>query len=132
MRAFHCLIIVIAFAPAVRAQGEKMLINSAGMKLVRIEPGAFTMGAGDAPPTSRAEWLERDHDETPAHGVKISSAFYLGVHEVTNAQYEAFDPKHKARRGQRNGSLHEDDPVVHVSWHDAMAFCEWLSKKEGK
>ena len=52
----------------------------------------------------------RSCNEAPAHPVKISKSFYLGIHEVTNAQYEAFDPKHKALRGKRGVSKAGDEP----------------------
>src|SRR5437764_15425648 len=71
---------------------SKQYTNSVGMKLVRIEPGEFLMGSGAQPPKSRLEWQQRDSDEAPAHKVKISRAFFLGAHEVTNAQCEQFDP----------------------------------------
>jgi formylglycine-generating enzyme required for sulfatase activity len=115
-----------------QSAAEKTYTNSLGMKFTRIDAGTFTMGAGAAPPTSRQEWLERDHDEAPAHPVTIRQPFHLGIHEVTNAQYEAFDPKHKALRGKRGGSRADNDPVTYVTWHEANAFCAWLAKKEGK
>ena len=111
---------------------EKTFTNSLGMQFARIEAGTFVMGQGDAPPRSRAEWNERDHDEAPAHTVKISKAFYLGIHEVTNAQYEAFDPKHKTFRGKRGSSKEDNEPIAYVTWHEAVAFCEWLAKKENR
>lgn len=101
----------------------KRLTNSIGMKMVRIEPGEFLMGTGATPPASREEWLTCDGDEAPAHKVKISREFYLGVHEVTNAQYQQFDPSHKGTA---------DEPVTFVTWLRAVDFCRWLSKKEGK
>jgi len=110
----------------------KEITNSLGMKLVRIEPGAFVMGQGEAAPKSREEWLERDWDEAPAHKVTISKPFFLGAHEVTNAQYEQFDPEHKTLRGKFGGSKADDEPVTHVKWQQAVAFCDWLSRKEGK
>ncbi|HUU93868.1 MAG TPA: SUMF1/EgtB/PvdO family nonheme iron enzyme [Phycisphaerae bacterium] len=97
-------------------------VNSVGMKLVRIEPGSFTMGGGAG----------GDFDERPAHKVTIRRAFLMGATEVTNAQYEQFDPEHKKRRGKLGFSKADDEAVVFVSWHEATAFCEWLSKKEGK
>ncbi|MFO0968371.1 MAG: SUMF1/EgtB/PvdO family nonheme iron enzyme [Gemmataceae bacterium] len=118
----------LAFIAAVDA-ADAGVTNSLGMKLARIEPGAFLMGQGEAPPASRAEWLARDADESPAHRVRISKAFHIGVHEVSNAQYERFDPTHKKRRPPGAG---DDHPVVFVTWDEAAAFCAWLSKKEGK
>jgi formylglycine-generating enzyme len=106
--------------------------NSVGMKLVRIAPGTFTMGAGTEPPKSIDLWSKRDYDESPAHKVRIIQPFYLGATEVTNAQYEQFDPDHKQLRGKDGVSTADDEPVTFVTWHQAVAFCAWLSKKEGK
>lgn len=129
----HFSVALLALLLALPALGEeKTFTNSLGMKFVRIEPGAFTMGQGDAAPSSRAEWRLRDNDESPAHRVKITRGFSLGVHEVTNKQYEQFDPAHKKLRGKLGVSAGDDDPVVWVTWPKAVEFCEWLSKKEGK
>ncbi len=106
--------------------------NSIGMKLVRIEPGEFMMGQGEAPPTTKEGWYERDYDESPAHKVRIMKAFFMGTTEVTNAQYEQFDAKHKELRGKFGSSKADDEPVTHVTWQQAVDFCNWLSKKEGK
>lgn len=132
MRIGIVLTIGCMIATHASAQNAKPITNSIGMKLVRIDAGGFIMGTGDGPPKARAEFNERDYDEAPAHRVKISKPFYLGIHEVTNAEYEQFDPKHKALRGKRGSSKGDDHPVVYVTWHDAVAFCQWLSKKEGK
>ena len=91
------------------------------MKLVQIEPGSFTMGSADG------EW-----DERPMHRVTISRPFRVATTEVTNAQFEKFDPTHRKYRGTRGVSNEDDEAVVYVSWHEAVAFCEWLTKKEGK
>jgi len=76
--------------------------------------------------------MDGDFDEHPVHEVEIRKAFYLGVHEVTNFEYELFDPAHAARRGQAGISNADDEPVVFVNWYDAKAFCRWLSDKEGR
>ena len=110
----------------------KEFTNSLNMKLIRIEAGDFQMGQGDVAPKSRQEWEARDYDESPAHRVKISQPFFMGAHEVTNAQYEQFDPKRKEQRGKHGGSKGDDEPVTNVTWHHAAEFCAWLSKKEGK
>jgi len=107
--------------------------NSIGMKLVRIESGTFNMGFGDIPLSDeliqKGLFAEGDYDEHPTHRVHISKAFYMGVYEVTNKQYELFDPEHGELRLKDAG---DDEAVVNVSWYNAQAFCRWLSDKEGR
>lgn len=101
-------------------------------------------------------------NEHPQHRVRISKAFYFGIYPVTRGQFRAFieDTGYKtvAERGERhvpgvfgfdpsknmysfmkdnswrNPGYEQDDdhPAVAIAWIDATAFCEWLSKKEGK
>lgn len=111
---------------------EKAFTNSIGMKLVRIEPGAFIMGQGDGPPRSKKEWESRDWDESPAHKVRITRPYFLGATEVTNAQFEQFDPGHKKLRGVLGSSRADNEPVTFITWSQARAYCEWLEKKEGR
>jgi formylglycine-generating enzyme required for sulfatase activity len=116
------------------------VINSLGIKLVRIEPGTFTMGQ-DGPPLEdylgqkRFKELYRatdqiDFDEKPAHRVTITRPFLMGLTEVTVAQYRQFDPTFKASDAKSKPA--DDDAASGISWHKAVEFCEWLSKKEGK
>jgi formylglycine-generating enzyme required for sulfatase activity len=99
------------------------------MALALIPPGEFIMGdaAGSA-------------DEYPPTVVKIDKPFYLGVCEVTNAQYAVFNPRHdSAYISQTNKDQNErgwpvnrpSQPVVRVTWHAAQAFCRWLSQETG-
>jgi formylglycine-generating enzyme required for sulfatase activity len=113
----------------VTAVGENAsFVNSLGMKLVRIEPGTFSMGgSADATVAAAGRW-----DEAPRHEVTISQPFFMGATEVTNSQYEQFDPPHKQMRGKLGFSKEDDEAVVFVSWDDAVAFCEWLSDRESK
>ncbi len=99
----------------------RQFVNSLGMKFVRIEPGAFVMGSAEG----------GDFDERPVHRVRISQPFYLAVTEVTNAQYERFDPSHRGVRGKLGFSKADDEAVVFVNWDEATAFCRWLSAREG-
>ncbi|MFC1596821.1 SUMF1/EgtB/PvdO family nonheme iron enzyme, partial [Planctomycetota bacterium] len=96
-------------------------VNSLGMRLVRIEPGTFSMGSPE----------RGDFDERPVHNVTITKPFYLAGTEVTNAQYEQFDPEHRKLRGKLGFSEDDDEAVVFVDYNDAVRFCEWLTKKEG-
>jgi formylglycine-generating enzyme required for sulfatase activity len=95
--------------------------NSIGMRLARIPSGSFVMGSESG-----------DWDEEPLHRVMISRPFYMGAYEVTNEQYEQFDPAHHALRGKAGFSTEDDEAVVFVSWDEATAFTQWLSAKEGR
>ncbi|MHC4635998.1 MAG: SUMF1/EgtB/PvdO family nonheme iron enzyme [Planctomycetota bacterium] len=121
---------------------EKEFVNSLGMKFVRIQPGRFQMGQihTPLPPEIRPLYrgrgyfdclMDGDFDERPVHKVKISRPFYIGIFEVTNYQYELFDPAHQALRDKAGQSSEDDAAVTHVSHYDAEAFCQWLSDKEG-
>jgi formylglycine-generating enzyme required for sulfatase activity len=112
------------------AQATKEITNSIGMKLVLIPAGTFTMGS----PESEQYRFE---DEAQ-HEVTISKDYYLGVYEVTQAQYEKVIGKNPSDfQGKKVGGQNEDLPVEQVSWDDAVEFCKRLSefpeeKKSGR
>lgn len=93
------------------------------LPVVEIAAGSFYMGG---------EGRGEDFDEQPVHKVTFSRPFRMGTTEVTNAQYEAFRPEHRSFRGKNGLSKDDDEAVVYVSYQDAVDFCEWLSRKEGK
>ncbi len=91
-----------------------------GMALIR--PGEFVAGSNSG-----------ESDERPRRKLK-SNGFYMDVTEVTNAQYAEFmkatgrrPPPHW--RGQTPLSETADQPVVCVSWHDAVAYGLWAGKR---
>jgi len=95
------------------------ITNSIGMKLRLIPAGEFLMGS---PHSDR----DAKDEEKPQHKVKITKPFYLGVHEVTQAEYEKVMGENPSNfKGASN-------PVEQVSWYDATEFCKRLSAKEGK
>jgi formylglycine-generating enzyme required for sulfatase activity len=100
-----------------------MLRTSLGQDLKLIPAGQFTMGS------SRREVGRRSNEVL--RPVRLTRAFYLGVREVSNAEFRAFDAEHDS--GNFGGiSLNDDaQPVVHVSWDDAARFLNWLSVKDG-
>ena len=78
-------------------------------------------------------WMGEGSDE---HQVSLST-FFISRTPITNAQYHLFiqdadhqSPKHWEDDRPPKGL--ESHPVVNVSWLDAMAYCEWLSKKTRK
>src|SRR5262245_45623165 len=93
------LLSLLAFAVPVLA-ADPPVTNSIGIKLVHIPAGEFIMGTGTEPPRSADQCAKRDYDEAPAHKVKITREYWMGATEVTNAQYEQFDPAHKKLRGK--------------------------------
>jgi len=86
-------------------------------ELIDIPGGSFTMGSDTADP-----------DEAPSHKVKLSP-FAIGKYEVTNEEYERFDPSH--RRFRDGYSWRGREPVIYVSWTDAARYCNWLSRQTG-
>jgi formylglycine-generating enzyme required for sulfatase activity len=91
--------------------------------MVRIGGGSFTMGSSDG-----------DDVEKPPHQVYVDD-FYMDKYEVTVAQYAQFLQANPSQRQPNywNEQLQQTNrPVVYVSWEDATAFCEWLSKQRGK
>ena len=111
-----------------------MITNSIGMKLKLIPAGAFKMGS----PVSDKDASE---DEKPLHDVEITHPFYLGVYPVTKGQFAAFvsgtDYKTEGEQAGDKATWRDpgfvqtdDEPVVYVTWNDAMKFCDWLSDKK--
>jgi formylglycine-generating enzyme required for sulfatase activity len=134
--AFAVLAAAVA-APGAQMPQGKEYTNFIGMKFVRIEPGTFRMGQLDdrlppeVIPGGLAFLRTGDFDEKPVHEVTVTRPFYMGVCEVTNLQYELFDPSHRSLRGKGGLSRDDDEAVIYVNWYDAMRFCQWLGDKEG-
>jgi formylglycine-generating enzyme required for sulfatase activity len=92
--------------------------NSIGMEFVLIPAGSFTMGADK-------NFEDAGDNETPAHRVTISKAFYLGKYEVTQAQWVSVMGSNPSYfKGRSN-------PVDKVSWDEVQSFIKKLNQKEG-
>ena len=101
-----------------RTQAEK---EEAG--LVRIPAGWFLMGC------------ERGQDnEKPVHRVWVDE-FLLAARQVSNSNYECFwrDTARLPPPFWSDPAFNDpEQPVVGVSWHDAVCYCEWLSANSGR
>ena len=104
--------------------------QSTGLETVVIETGEFIMG-------SPVKEKGRQIVEIP-HRVQISQPFLLGRYEVTQRQFQevmAFAPSHfkSAVVGKEKMLAYDtgEFPVERVSWFDAVAFCNRLSKRDG-
>jgi serine/threonine protein kinase len=131
------------------------ITNSIGMKLRLIPPGEFMMG-DDPGDTSEAidaglkaswgrgaaEGLARS--SLPKHPVRLTKAYYLGTCEVTVGQFRLFSQNAPYRSTRElvnpndpnwqrpDWKLAEDQPAGFISYPDALAFCHWLGKREGR
>ena len=86
---------------------------------VLIPAGTFKMGSN-----------EGSSDNKPVHDVTITKPFYMGKYEVTQAEYEVYcsygssSPSSSYRDG-------DNYPAYHVSWYDALVYCNKRSIAEG-
>ena len=102
--------------------------NGVRLEVARVPGGKFIMGSGDGPP-----------DERPVAVVAVKP-FWMATLETSNRQFRCYDPQHDSRTEDRHGyqfgRLDYDanqpaQPVVRVSWDEAVAFCRWLTQKSG-
>ncbi len=145
-RAKHAELQKLALlAPPPRRDGEPLTPDQArGLKkgdtfrecancpeMVVMPTGSFTMG-------SPASEKDRSGDEGPQRTVRISSPFAMGKFHVTRDEFAAFanDTGFSAHQGcdWRNPGFSQDGshPVVCVTWDDANAYANWLSRKTGR
>ncbi|MCE9609891.1 MAG: formylglycine-generating enzyme family protein [Chthoniobacter sp.] len=110
---------VSPLAAAQERQKYANFTNSIAMEMLLVSSGQFQQGSAA---------LEAAEHEQPVTPVTVS-CFHLARHPVTNAQFEAFDPKHREKRAAWADEKH---PVVYVNSREAEQFCQWLSQKEGK
>jgi formylglycine-generating enzyme required for sulfatase activity len=110
------------FAPLhrdVERQQHPPFTSYIGADMLFIPSGTFIMGStaeGAAP------------NEQPLTKTNIT-CFYISRFPVTNAQFEMWDASHRAKRP---GWANENHPAVYVSSVDAIKFCDWLGRHDGK
>ncbi|MEL6143522.1 MAG: SUMF1/EgtB/PvdO family nonheme iron enzyme, partial [Bacteroidota bacterium] len=69
-------------------------------------------------------------DEYPVHEVYISG-FEMGKYEVSFAEYDAFCEATGKQKPNDNGWGRDQQPVINITWYDAVSYCNWLSVQEG-
>ena len=137
--------------------GMKLVLIPAGEFMMGGQESAEELVKAFAAYNRKPEFFK---DEYPRHRVRITKPFYLGKYEVTVGDFRRFvdDSGYKTQAetdgeggwgynpqtGQcegrkpqfnwRNPGFPQTDnhPVLNVTWNDAVAFCQWLSRKEGK
>ncbi len=95
----------------------KTLTTSSGIELALIQPGSFLMGSDPSELKRRDDELQRK--------VTITRPYYMGIHEVTQAQWRAV-------MGADSPAHFKGDalPVEKLTWVQANAFCAACSKQE--
>jgi formylglycine-generating enzyme required for sulfatase activity len=105
------------------AGAPSSITTGQGQELRLFSPGEFTMGS------SRREQGHRANENL--RRVLLSRPFYLGVKEVTNGEFRRFRPEHRSGAAYGRTLDLDNQPVVNVSWEDAVAYLNWLSAKDG-
>ncbi len=109
----------MANEPATAPPKIEVLTNSIGMKLARIPAGKFVMGSPRTEP-------ERVRGEV-SHEVTISQPYFLGVYEVTQAEFaKIMGGQIQSTFGNNNGGG-PDHPMENLEWAQAAEFCRKLS-----
>lgn len=116
--------------PEPTAEPTSVPATSLEPELIRIPAGRFRMGSDPR------KDKQANGGEQPQHTL-YPPTYYIAKTPVTNAQYAVFvqDTGHDPPRHWEDGRVprgKHNHPVASVSWHDAVAYCRWLSKVTGK
>ena len=96
-------------------EAPRELTNQAGIKLkLFVVRDHLTMGAPRSEKGQRANEFQRK--------ISLTKPFYASIFEITNSQFAKFNPK----KGPGTANI----PITSISWQEAVAYCNWLSKKE--
>lgn len=98
------------------------LTTSAGHRLLFIQPAPFMMGAPRREPGRRANERQRQ--------VTLKRPFLIAEKLVTNGQYKKFEGSHSSGTFSGHSLDGQDQPVVDVTWNQAVAYLNWLSQQE--
>jgi formylglycine-generating enzyme required for sulfatase activity len=95
---------------------------AAGYTLQLIRPRPFTMGS------SRRQQGRRPNETL--RQIDLKRPFYMGINEVTNAQFRQFQSEHRSGAWKQHPLSGSRQPVVQITWQQAARFCNWLSARE--
>ena len=91
--------------------------------MVFIQGGTFELGAT---PEQEGAW----NREFPMHTVELDS-YYLAKYPITFAQYDAYCKLTGNALPNDRGWGRGKRPAIHISWYDAILYCNWLSEQVG-
>ena len=114
---------LLTLAEARLAALTPTITTAAGQSLKLFDPSPIELGASRREPGRRANETLRK--------VELEQLFYMGMHEVTNAQFKRFASGHDTGRYEEQRIDKDDQPVADITWHDAARYCNWLSVQDG-
>ena len=90
-------------------------------EMVATPAGTFLMGSPE-------DEKGRYSDESPHHRVMIRYRFAIGRYPVTFEQYDHFCDANTWEKVRDESWSRGRRPAINISWQDAQAYCEWLSR----
>ena len=124
--------LIMGERPAPKAELAPSLVKRQPYEpeMLLVPTGLFLMGSQPGPGI--------EPSEIPQHEVMLS-AYYIGKYPITNREYAEFISREKGKDAPETGWTGRkplpdkiDYPVVGVTWHDACAYCQWLSQQTGR
>ena len=97
------------------------------MGFVRIPSGPFTMGSN--PTLDRLAYENERWSSNRRQGTVDIDDFYIGLFEVTNAQFRAFVAENPDLADAVPAGVQGDLPVTNITWPEALAYARWLERK---
>ncbi|MDX8393637.1 MAG: SUMF1/EgtB/PvdO family nonheme iron enzyme [Mariprofundales bacterium] len=94
-----------------------------GIDMVYLQAGKFMMGSND-------DEVGRYRDEH-LHSITIPKGFWMQIHEVTFAQYDAFCAATGYPKAADSGWGRGNQPIINIPWFSAAAFANWVSGQTG-
>ncbi len=107
-------------APVTPSPPPGVLVTASGYEMVRVEGGSFERGS-----------MGGKQDEQFPHTVTITRPYYVGKYPVTFGEYEDFCRDVGKSRPDVGNWGRGNYPVCGLNWYDAVAYCNWLSAREG-
>jgi formylglycine-generating enzyme required for sulfatase activity len=112
-----------ALVTTVAGRFPSVVVSGAGQRLLLVQPAEFAMGS------SRREQGRRSNEVL--RRVRQTVPYYVGEREITNGEFRQFMADHRSEAFAGTDLDADDQPVVGVTWEDAVEYCNWLSIKDG-